>query len=291
MNLGVFLYFKEYHIIGYKLFFLPPCSLNDCYAVTLNPAICMTGITLHSWKAKNHMLWLYSILNQANSYPLSFSIKESITFISKKPSYSIKFITWSVTSKLLPTGNTLLHARWSSTLSMERAIILTFLLANSGASFAALPSSVVHTGVKSRGWEKRMPHLSKEKKVTSERRDDHQHHVQWKLTHPRSKTAFFLKMDAYEDNWGFPGGASGKEPACQSKKCKRCGFHPWVRKIPWRRAWEPTPVGIQLKRLSMHAWRQSLLNFFVEECFSIIPRKTCFMPNSIKYMKFNKVNI
>ena len=23
---------------------------------------------------------------------------------------------------------------------------------------------------------------------------------------------------------------------------KRHGFNPWVRKIPWRRAWQPTPV-------------------------------------------------
>ena len=22
----------------------------------------------------------------------------------------------------------------------------------------------------------------------------------------------------------------------------RCGFDPWVGKIPWRRAWQPTPV-------------------------------------------------
>ena len=22
----------------------------------------------------------------------------------------------------------------------------------------------------------------------------------------------------------------------------RCRFNPWVRKIPWRRAWQPTPV-------------------------------------------------
>ena len=32
----------------------------------------------------------------------------------------------------------------------------------------------------------------------------------------------------------FPSGASGKEPSCQSRKHKRCGFNPWVRKIPWR---------------------------------------------------------
>ena len=38
---------------------------------------------------------------------------------------------------------------------------------------------------------------------------------------------------------GFPG---GKEPACECRRCKRCGFYPWVRKIPWRRKWQPTPV-------------------------------------------------
>ena len=40
----------------------------------------------------------------------------------------------------------------------------------------------------------------------------------------------------------FPGGASGKEPSCQCRRHKRCGFDPWVRKIPWRREWLPTPV-------------------------------------------------
>ena len=42
--------------------------------------------------------------------------------------------------------------------------------------------------------------------------------------------------------WVFPGGASGKEPTCQCKRFKRCRFDPWAWKIPWRRAWEPTPV-------------------------------------------------
>ena len=23
---------------------------------------------------------------------------------------------------------------------------------------------------------------------------------------------------------------------------RRCGFNPWVRKIPWRRKWQPAPV-------------------------------------------------
>ena len=25
-------------------------------------------------------------------------------------------------------------------------------------------------------------------------------------------------------------------------QCKKSGFSPWVRKIPWRRKWQPTPV-------------------------------------------------
>ena len=41
---------------------------------------------------------------------------------------------------------------------------------------------------------------------------------------------------------GFPGGASGKEPACQCRRHKRHTFNSWVRNIPWKRAWQPTPV-------------------------------------------------
>ena len=40
----------------------------------------------------------------------------------------------------------------------------------------------------------------------------------------------------------FPGGASGKESACQCRRYKRCGFDPWMGEIPWRWAWQPTPV-------------------------------------------------
>jgi len=36
---------------------------------------------------------------------------------------------------------------------------------------------------------------------------------------------------------GFPGCSDGKESGCG-----RPGFHPWVGKTPWRRAWQPTLV-------------------------------------------------
>ena len=37
-------------------------------------------------------------------------------------------------------------------------------------------------------------------------------------------------------------GFSGKESACRSKRHRRHGFDPWIRKIPWRRKWQPAPV-------------------------------------------------
>ena len=67
---------------------------------------------------------------------------------------------------------------------------------------------------------------------------------------------------------------SGKESTCQGR---RCGFNPWVRKIPWRRKWQSTLVFLPgkshgerslvgcsprsckeldtMEELSMHAWR------------------------------------
>ena len=59
----------------------------------------------------------------------------------------------------------------------------------------------------------------------------------------------FSRGSAWPRNWtcvfcivGFPGSTSGKELACQWRRHKRLGFDPWVGKIPWRRAWQPTPV-------------------------------------------------
>ena len=41
---------------------------------------------------------------------------------------------------------------------------------------------------------------------------------------------------------GSSGGASGKETTYQCRRHKRLRFDPWVRKIPWMRAWQPTSV-------------------------------------------------
>ena len=41
-------------------------------------------------------------------------------------------------------------------------------------------------------------------------------------------------------------------PQYQCLQCGRPGFNPWVRKIPWRRKWQPTPVLLPGKS---HGWR------------------------------------
>ena len=41
---------------------------------------------------------------------------------------------------------------------------------------------------------------------------------------------------------GFPWWLSGEKSTRQCRRHKRLGFHPWVRKIPWRRKWQTTPV-------------------------------------------------
>ena len=38
------------------------------------------------------------------------------------------------------------------------------------------------------------------------------------------------------------GGTRGKEHARQYRRHKRHPLDPWVGRVPWRRAWQPTPV-------------------------------------------------
>ena len=54
----------------------------------------------------------------------------------------------------------------------------------------------------------------------------------------------------YEDNTGLGAsqvGTSCKESTCQCRRHKRHRLQPWVGKIPWRRAWQPTPVFLPLE--------------------------------------------
>ena len=41
-----------------------------------------------------------------------------------------------------------------------------------------------------------------------------------------------LNSNNNPSHWAFPGGASGKQPACQCRRRKTLGFDPWVGKTP-----------------------------------------------------------
>ena len=53
----------------------------------------------------------------------------------------------------------------------------------------------------------------------------------------------------------IPGGTGDKEPICQCRRRRRCGFDPWVGRIPWRRAWQPTPYSCLESSVGRGAWR------------------------------------
>ena len=49
-----------------------------------------------------------------------------------------------------------------------------------------------------------------------------------------------VSWESHSRFWvSFPGGSDGKVFCLQRR---RPGFHPWVRKVPWRREWRPPPV-------------------------------------------------
>ena len=43
-------------------------------------------------------------------------------------------------------------------------------------------------------------------------------------------------------NSRLPSWPRSTDSACQCRRCRRCGFDPWVGKIPWKRKWQLTPV-------------------------------------------------
>ena len=51
---------------------------------------------------------------------------------------------------------------------------------------------------------------------------------------------------------------SGKESDCQFRRRRRQGLGPWVRKIPWRRKWQPTPVFLPGNPMDREAWQATV---------------------------------
>ena len=63
------------------------------------------------------------------------------------------------------------------------------------------------------------------------------------ISRDKNKNTYFIRLlegvNEYIKRTGLPNWLSGKEPAYQ---CSRRGFNLWIRNIPWRRKWQPTPV-------------------------------------------------
>ena len=61
-----------------------------------------------------------------------------------------------------------------------------------------------------------------------------------------------FSLTHHKEEGGFPGGLSSKESTCQ---CGGSRFDPWVRKIPWRRKWQPNPESLPGESHWRGAWR------------------------------------
>ena len=71
-------------------------------------------------------------------------------------------------------------------------------------------------------------------------------YLAWKKQKFRSILISASHVNTYICRGGgcFPGGTSGKEPACQCRRHRRCRLDSWVWKIPWRKAQQPTLVSL-----------------------------------------------
>ena len=70
-------------------------------------------------------------------------------------------------------------------------------------------------------------------------------------------TSHIFKVDAC-CYMGFPGGTSGKEPACQCRRCKWHRFNPWVGKIPERGHGNPLQHSSLGNPMDRGAWQATV---------------------------------
>ena len=66
-----------------------------------------------------------------------------------------------------------------------------------------------------------------------------------------SKVLFTHRKEAGSKNARWH---SHKESTCQFRRCTRCTFGPWLRKIPWRREWHPLQYSCLENSVDIGAW-------------------------------------
>ena len=63
-----------------------------------------------------------------------------------------------------------------------------------------------------------------------------------------------LTLYSIHSSVGLPRWLSGKESACQCRRCRGPGLDPWVRKIPRGRKWQSPPVFLPGKSHGQRSW-------------------------------------
>ena len=178
-------------------------------------------------------------------YPplLIFFISSSINYYLQK--FCHKFILYFF-------SHTLISSEWLSKFHFinEWASLVTQLVNN--------PPAMWETWVWSLGWEDPL----KKGKAT------HSSILAWKLYspwgHKDSDTTESLSL------FIFPGGSEVNSVCLQ---CRKPRFDPWVRKIPWWRKWQPTPVFLPG---GSHG-RRSLVGYSPQDCKELDERGFVFL--------------
>ena len=95
------------------------------------------------------------------------------------------------------------------------------------------------------------PFIIKKKKKSPESGYREPISAKWRphMTNPQLTSLSMVK------NLDHSGGTSGKETACQCRRCKRCRFDLWVMKSPWRRKWQTTLISCLDNSMERGAWR------------------------------------
>ena len=75
----------------------------------------------------------------------------------------------------------------------------------------------------------------------------------------------------------FPGGSDIKQSTCHYRRYRRCLFNPWVRKIPWRRKWQPTPELFPGKSNGQSAWQATKSQIWLTHSHLILIRSACVL--------------
>ena len=73
-----------------------------------------------------------------------------------------------------------------------------------------------------------------------------------KITHPRS----------------FLGGSVVKESTCQCRRYRSSWFDPWVRKIPWKKKWQPTLAFLPENSMDRGSW-WAIVRGIAESCIQL----------------------